>query len=119
PSSGDCALEQRARMAAKQGIRALLLTENDLLRVEYGLPPFRALTRAVREERSVLDLGIDRYLTRVSQAHAANPRVLIVPGVEVLPHYYWTGSPLALDMEVPEAQKNRRVCRLDDGPLRA
>jgi len=118
-STGDFSLEQLTAMAEKQGIGALLLTENYLLRVEYGLPPFRALTRAVRDERSVLDLGIDRYLARVAQARAANPRVLIVPGVEVLPHYYWTGSPLALDMAVHETQKNLLVFGLEDAALHA
>jgi hypothetical protein len=113
-STGDFALEQLTAMAEKQGIGALLLTENYLLRVEYGLPPFRALTRGFRDERSVLDLGIDRYLERVAQARAANPRVLIVPGVEVLPHYYWTGSPLALDMAVHETQKNMLLFGLDE-----
>src|SRR5205807_6724586 len=76
-STGDFSLEQLTAMAEKEGIGALLLTDNYLLRVEYGLPPFRALTRAVRDERSVLDLGIDRYLARVSEANLANPRVLI------------------------------------------
>jgi hypothetical protein len=118
-STGDFSLEQLAAMAEKQGVGALLLTENYLLRVEYGLPPFRALTRAVRAERSVLDLGVDHYLARVSQARAANPRVVIVPGVEVLPHYYWTGSPLALDMAVHATQKNMLVFGLDDPALRA
>ena len=118
-STGDFALEQLTAMAEKQGIGALLLTENYLLRVEYGLPPFRALTRAVRDERSVLDLGIDRYLERVAQARVANPRVLIVPGVEVLPHYYWTGSPLALDMAIHETQKNMLLFGLDEAGLRA
>ena len=118
-STGDFALEQLTAMAEKQGIGALLLTENYLLRVEYGLLPFRALTRAVREERSVLDLGIERYFGRVAQARAANPRVLIVPGVEVLPHYYWTGSPLTLDMTVHETQKNMLVFGLDEAALRA
>ena len=112
-STGDFSLEQLTAMAEKQGIGALLVTENYLLRVEYGLPPFRALTRAVREERSVLGIGIDRYLTGVAQARAANPRVLIVPGVEVLPHYYWTGSPLTLDMTVHGTQKNMLVFGLD------
>jgi len=118
-STGDFSLEQLTTMAEKQGIGALLLTENYLLRVEYGLPPFRALTRAVRDERSVLDLGIDRYLARVAQANAANPRVLIVPGVEVLPHYHWTGSPLALDMAVHDTQKNVLIFGLTDAALRA
>jgi hypothetical protein len=118
-STGDFSLEQLTAMAEKQGIGALLLSENYLLRVEYGLPPFRALTRAVREERSVRDLGIDRYLARVAQANRANPRVLIVPGVEVLPHYYWTGSPLALDMAVHATQKNLLVFGLPETALRA
>ena len=103
-STGDFSLEQFAAMAEKQGIGALLLTENYLLRIEYGLPPFRALTRVVREERSVLDGGIDRYLARVAQLRATNPRVLIVPGVEVLPHYYWSGSPLAHSGQSPGSQ---------------
>ncbi len=118
-STGDFSLEQLSTMAEKDRIGALLLTENYLLRVEYGLPPFRALTRAVREERSVLDLGIDRYLARVAEANRANPRILIVPGVEVLPHYYWTGSPLALDMSVHETQKNLLVFGLPGAALRA
>src|SRR5262249_55166546 len=118
-STGDFPLEQRTAMAEKQGIGALLLTENYLLRVEYGLPPFRALTRAVRDERSVVDLGIDRYLERVAQARSANPRVLIVPGVEVLPHYHWTGSPFALEMAVHGTQKNLLLFGLDAAGLRA
>ena len=113
-STGDFSLEQLAALAEKEGIGALLITENYLLRVEYGLLPFRALTRATREERSVLPGGIERYLERVARARAANPRVLIVPGVEVLPHYYWTGSPLALDMMVHNTQKNLLVFGLTD-----
>src|SRR5207253_1498519 len=113
-STGDFSLEQLAAMAEKQGIGALLLTENYLLRIEYGLPPFRALTRVVREERSVLDGGIDRYLARVAQLRATNPRVLIVPGVEVLPHYYWSGSPLALDTTVYNTQKNLLIFGVQD-----
>ena len=113
-STGYFSLEQLAAMAEKQGIGALLVTENYLLRVEYGLPPFRALTRATREERSVLDRGVEHYLERVARARAANPRVLILAGVEVLPHYYWTGSPLVLDMMVHNTQKNLLVFGLTD-----
>jgi hypothetical protein len=113
-STGDFPLEQLCAMAEKQGIGALLLTENYLLRVEYGLPPFRALTRVVREERSVLGAGADAYLARVSRARASNPRVLIVPGVEVLPHYFWSGSPLTLDMTVHSTQKNLLIFGIQD-----
>jgi hypothetical protein len=118
-STGDFSLEQLAGMAERQGIGALLVTENYLLRVEYGLPPFRALTRVVREERSVLEAGVDRYLANVARVRASNPRVLIVAGVEVLPHYFWSGSPLVLDMTAHNTQKNLLVLGLDAAALRA
>jgi len=108
-STGDFSLDELAAQAEKAGIGALLLSENYLLRIEYGLPPFRALTRVAREARSILDVGAARFLDRVAEARARNPRVLIIPGVEVMPHYYWTGSPLALDMTVHNEQKNLLV----------
>lgn len=113
-TTGDFSLEQLQAMAEKAGVGALLLSENYLLRIEYGLPPFRALTRIARAERSVLDVGVETFLRRVAEARARNPRVLLVAGVEALPHYYWTGSPVALDMTVHETQKNLLVFGVTD-----
>ena len=60
-TTGDFSLEGLVGLADRQGIGALLLAENYRLRVEYGLPPFRALTRVVRQERS-LDGHVEQYL---------------------------------------------------------
>lgn len=113
-STGELPLEDLARMAEEQGIEALLLSENYLLRIEYGLPPFRALTRATWQERSVLQAGIERYLAQVDEVRRAHPRVLILPGVEVIPHYFWTGSPLALSLDLHNTQKNLLVFGVSD-----
>jgi hypothetical protein len=104
-TTGDFTLEALVAMAEQQGIGALLLAENYLLRVQYGLPPFRALTRVTREERSI---GGDpgSYFARVAEAQTRMPHVLLIPGVEVMPHYHWTGSPVALDLTVHDLQKN-------------
>jgi hypothetical protein len=119
-STGDFSLDELAELAEKAGIGALLLSENYLLRIEYGLPPFRALTRVVSEQRSVLGGGgAARFLAKVAQAQQRNPRVLIIPGVEVVPHYYWAGSPVALDMTANNTQKNLLVFGLAAGPLEA
>jgi hypothetical protein len=111
-STGDFELDELARMAERDGIAALLLTENYLVRIEYGLPPFRALTRVVHEEPSVLNRGLDRYLARVAEAQQRHPRVVIVPGVEIIPHYFWSGSPLALALH--NTQKNLLVFGVSD-----
>jgi hypothetical protein len=112
-TTGDFTLEGLVGLADQQGIGALLLSENYLLRVEYGLPPFRALTRLTREERSVGDLP-ERYLSRVAEVRRRLPHVLLIPGVEAMPHYHWTGSPLALDLTVHNLQKNILVFGVTD-----
>ena len=112
-STGDFSLEGLVGLADQQGIGALLLAENFLARVDYSLPPFRALTRVSRGERGV---GGDPagYLARVAEVKARLPHVLLIPGVEVVPHYFWTGSPVALDMTVHDVQKNLLVFGLTD-----
>ena len=112
-SSGEYALDELAGMAARQEIGALLLAENYLNRIEYGLPPFRALTRVRYEAPSVYG-RLDAYRERVTRARAAHPDLVIVPGVEVMPHYRWSGSPLALELAVANTQKNLLVFGLDD-----
>jgi hypothetical protein len=112
-TTGDFSLEGLVGLADAQKVDALLLAENYLARVEYSLPPFRALTRVSREERSVA-AAPERYLARVAEVRARLPHVLLLPGVEVVPHYHWTGSPLALDMTVHDVQKNLLVFGVTD-----
>ena len=112
-STGDFTLESLVALAEQQGIGALLLSENYRLRVEYGLPPFRALTRVARQERSV-EGAFERYVSRVAEVQRRLPHVVLVPGVEVMPHYYWTGSPAALDLTVHDVQKNILVFGVTD-----
>jgi hypothetical protein len=113
-STGEFPLEVLAETAQQQGIGALLLAENYLLRVEYGLPPFRALTRLVHEAPGVLRLGLERYFDGVAEVQRRFPAVLLVPGVEVLPHYYWTGSPFTGSLRLHNSQKNLLVFGLSD-----
>lgn len=113
-SSGDFSLDGLAELALKQGVDVLMLSENYLVRIEYGLPPFRALTRVVREERSVISYGVDRFLARVAATQRRYPRLVILPGVEVIPHYYWTGSPFDFDMTLHDTQKNLLIFGISD-----
>jgi len=115
-STGEFPLEELTDMAERQGLSAVLLTENYLNRVEYSLPPFRALARVTYESRSVRG-RLDEYFARVAQARTARPRVLILPGVEVMPHYFWTGSPFSLALTLHGTQKNLLIWGLDRAAL--
>src|SRR5262245_29737901 len=114
-TTGDLPLEEVVRVAEAGGINAIFLAENYLLRVEYGLPPFRALTRVTREEPSVLGgAGTRRFLELVAATRRQHPRLLIVPGVEVMPHYFWTGSPATRSLTLHNVQKNLLVFGVGD-----
>lgn len=105
-STGTLTLEALAERAERLGIDAVLLTENLVLRYEYGLRPFEQSVKVHRSFPSLATYGIERYLREVAAAQANHPRVLLIPGVEVAPYYYWTGSLLGRDLTLHDAQRN-------------
>ncbi|MBI2544098.1 MAG: hypothetical protein HYW16_02600 [Candidatus Rokubacteria bacterium] len=113
-STGDLPLDRLLAEARAQGLEAVLLSENYLLRVEYGLWPFRRATRVTRQEPSVLSRGVEAYLAQVAEARRQFPEMLLVPGVEVIPRYYWTGTPFTGDLTVHDLQKNLLVFGIAD-----
>ena len=92
-SSGRYGIEALAAMAAKKNIGVLILTDNDQVVMEYGLPPFRHLIKRRAERRSVLQVGPETYLSEIERLNAQQQTVLIIPGVQSSPFYYWAGNP--------------------------
>ncbi len=105
-STGGMSLDSLADRAEALGLDAILLADNFALRYEYGLPPLRGVLRGVMTFPSVVGYGVDRYLEEVAEVQARHPRVVLMPGVEVAPHYYWTGSLLGGDLTMHNSQRN-------------
>ena len=99
-------------LARRYGIEAIVLTDNYSLRFEYGLFPFRKLLRKVFELPSVRTFGVERYLDMIRRAQEEYPDIVFVPGVEVTPHYFWTGSLLRRNLTMHNSQKNILVVGL-------
>lgn len=108
-STGSLTLDQLAEHAEHLGLDAVILSDNLVLRYEYGLFPLPGVIRARISFPSVLEFGVDRFLEEVSRVQARHPRLLLVPGVEAAPHYYWTGSLLTHDLTMHNSQKNLLV----------
>jgi len=111
-SSGALTLDELLEEARRERLDAVLLADNFLLRFEYGLFPLRGLVRKVVEKPSVMRGGVERYLQAVDAAQARFPDLVLVPGVEVIPYYYWTGSVWTGDLTQWDAQKNLLVLGL-------
>jgi hypothetical protein len=111
-STGTLSLEELALEAERRRLDAVVLSDNLVLRYEYGLFPFRGVIRRRISVPSVLESGVDAYLAEVAAVQARHPRILIVPGVEVAPHYHWSGSLLDGNLTMHDSQKNLLVLGL-------
>ena len=112
-STGDLTIEALAERAEQLGLDVLMLTDNFSLRYEYGLWPLPGLLKRQVRFPSVLEYGIERYLADVAAAQIRHPNLIILPGVEVAPYYYWTGSIWGQTLTMHNAQRNLLVLGLD------
>jgi hypothetical protein len=105
-STGDQSLEQLVARARAAGVEAIILGENFLQRFEYGLPPLRGLLRHRVEYPSLEAKGVERFLREVESVNARQVDVVVIPGAEIIPHYYWSGSLWRGTLTMHDAQKN-------------
>ncbi len=112
-STGSLNLESLAKRAEEQQLDVLILSENFSLRYEYGLTPLEGFLKYCVTFPSVMEYGIQRFLDEVRAVQHRHPNLIIIPGIEVAPHYYWTGSLLRGDLTMHNAQRNLLVIGLE------
>lgn len=108
-STGEMTVEALADRSEQLGLDVLVLTDNFSLRYEYGLWPLPGLLKQRVSFPSVLEYGIERYLDEIAAAQSRHPKLVILPGVEVAPYYYWTGSLWGQTLTMHDAQRNLLV----------
>lgn len=91
-SDGEYEVADLGLQAHARKIDVLGLTDSFLTRVRYGVGPFKKLVSKTMDRRSVMELGLDQYLDSVEDTQKRFDDVVIVPGLEVAPYYYWKGS---------------------------
>ncbi len=94
-SDGAYDPETLVQMAVKKGFRVIFLNDHDRVAMEYGLPPFRNIIKKREEMNSINKSGANRYLRTIEGLRKMYPNVILIPGTESAPFYYWTGSPFA------------------------
>src|SRR5215831_16417051 len=112
-STGSLNLESLARRAEDQQLDVLILSENFALQYDYGLQPLEGFLKYRVTFPSVMEYGVQRFLDEVRVVRHRHPNLIIIPGVEVAPHYYWTGSLLHGDLTMHNAQRNLLVIGLE------
>jgi hypothetical protein len=86
-------VEELVRRAKQKGFGALVINDHDRLCLEYGLPPFRNLIKKKVELNSINVMGADKYLQAIRESEKMHPDMVVIPGTESAPFYYWSGNP--------------------------
>lgn len=94
-SDGAYDPETLVQMALNKGFHIIFLNDHDRMAMEYGLPPFRNFIKKREELNSINQSGANEYLRAVGQVRKTHPDVILIPGAESAPFYYWTGSPFS------------------------
>ena len=92
-SDGCLSVQNLAELAQHRGIEGMVIADHDRISLEYGLPPLERIFKKKEEGPSILDSGALTYLSEIRQVDEDFPKVLLVPGVESAPYYFWTGNP--------------------------
>ncbi len=112
-SSGSYSIEELAGRAESVGADFLILTDHDLAVMAYGLQPFQKFLKKKYEKRSIISQGPEVYLTEIARVNAGQKAVLIIPGVQSTPHYFWQGSLLTGNLTSINARREVLILGLD------
>lgn len=93
-SDGKLSLSEIISIARENNIQALIITDRDLMRWEYGIWPLRNILKRKVEDKSIFTYGIKRYLKDLRLLQKNNPDLILIPGVESSPFYNWEGNVL-------------------------
>ena len=91
-SDGELDLESLVKLAKGRDFGLLFINDHDRLAMEYGLLPFRNILKKRVELNSINKGGAKNYLNSIREAHKNHPDMILIPGSETAPFYYWTGS---------------------------
>ncbi len=87
--------EGLVQMASIKGFKVVIVNDHDRVVIEYGLPPFRNIVKKKVELNSINRMGAESYLQAIREAQKRHPDMILIPGTESTPFYYWTGSPFS------------------------
>lgn len=100
-SGGEYDPEEMVRFLKDHKLEVAIFSDQITTRVKYGTFPApylmewvtgRFVTGAFDRRGSVATFGPDKYLSLLNELDRQYPDVVIIPGVEAFPYYYWEGS---------------------------
>lgn len=112
--SGDrYSLEELAKILEENNIDVAVITDHFHVEVEYGLFPLRKIIRKRVSKPSIYQFGIKNYLQKIKAINEKS-RVLLIPGAEVSPFYFWDGHLISKNLVLKNWHRHILVFGLFD-----
>ncbi len=108
-SDGRLELSQIVATAKKSGMKAVIFTDRDIMRWEYGIWPLRNIVKKTVVNNSIAVHGMKNYLRDIEKLQHENPDMVLIAGVETTPFYYWSGSLLKANMALHDTHKHMLI----------
>jgi len=112
-SDGAHTLDFLIKLAKKRGFNVLFITDHDREVLEYGLWPFQNILKKKVEEPSINKGGPENYLNMIKSASQRHPEMILIPGAESSPFYYWKGSYFTKNLTVCDWEKHLLILGLE------
>ena len=113
-SDGAHDLNFLIKLAKERGFDVLFINDHDRMAMEYGIFPFRNILRKREELSSVNSRGADKYFQGIKLAAQQHPEIILIPGSETAPFYYWTGSPLKNNLTAHNWERHLLIMGLEN-----
>jgi hypothetical protein len=101
-------------LAKKRGFEVLFINDHDRVAMEYGIFPLRNIIRKKEELPSINSRGVEKYLQGIKLAAQQHPEIILIPGSEAAPFYYWTGSPFKDDLTAHNWERHLLIMGLEN-----
>ncbi len=105
-SDGKYTIPQILEICRDQQIKIVVIADRDLMRWEYGIWPWRNIFKKTVEDGSILKYGAKRYLNEFKEIQKNNPDLVVIPGTESAPFYYWSGDLFHSNLEIRDWHKH-------------
>ncbi len=113
-SDGAHTLEYLIKLAKKRDIDVLFINDHDRKVLEYGIRPFQNILKKRVEEPSINKKGAENYLNMIEAASNKHPDMILIPGAESAPFYYWRGSYFKKNLTVCDWERHLLIIGLEE-----
>lgn len=114
-SGGDYTPAEMVQFLRDNDIEIGVFTDHDTVRWDYGFFPARYLigrltgwliSKAFGRTGSVQSFGAEDYVSLIDALDAEAEDLILLPGVEAIPFFYWEGSLLFNTLEIHQVYKH-------------